>query len=239
MYGANPVSMNKSRKFAAHLIIIAILMAFSGPLLAQEEEEEGTGMYLEQPKLFYGGLIAGANFSQVDGDFFAGYHKSGINIGAIVYSELAKHVAVSMEILYAQKGSRSVMPRAQPTITIVKYGIKANYAEIPVMINYFDKRKSHFGVGLSYGRLVNSSETVTIDTNGSLREVDFNSKYPFKKDALDILAGAQLHLWKGLFLNVRFQYSLIPVRTQLPPAEYARANQYNNLWVVRLMYLLK
>ena len=107
------------------------------------------------------------------------------------------------------------------------------------MINYFDQRKSHFGIGVSYGRLVNSKESIQIDTNNTMKNLDFNILYPFKKDAFDFVAGAELHLVKGLFMNVRFQYSLLPIRTQLPPPAYARADQYSNVWTLRLMYLLK
>jgi len=243
-YGAYPVSMNKSRKFAALILITIILSLFSGIARAQDDEgDEDHGLYIEQPKVFYGGLVAGANFAQVDGDYFAGYHKIGLNVGGIVYTQLAKHVAISMEILYSQKGSKSNLAQvspANPNITMIKYGIKANYAEVPIMINYFDKRKSHFGVGVSYGRLVNSTESVeTIDSSRTISYPDFNTLYPFKKDAFDFIAGAELHLWKGLFLNIRFQYSIIPIRTTLPPPTYARADQYSNLWAVRLMYLLK
>jgi len=235
--------MNKSRKFAALLIITVILTAFSGVARAQEEEDDDDhGLYLAQRQLFYGGLLAGANFAQVDGDYFAGYHKIGANVGGIVYAQLAKHVALSLEILYSEKGSKSFGPEFspyKPSITILKYGISANYAEVPVMINYFDKRKSHFGVGFSYSRLVGSNETIQIDSINNRSTLDFNDKYPFKKDAFDFLAGVDLHLVKGLFLNVRFQYSIVPIRTELPPPTYARADQYSNLWVARLMYLLK
>ena len=146
-----------------------------------------------------------------------------------------------MEILYSQKGSKSARPKASLTLPdtyITKYGIALNYAEVPVMINYFDKRKSHFGVGVSYGRLVSSSENLQIDSLNIKRSIDFKNKYPFNPNALDLLAGFELHLWKGLFLNVRFQYSLMPVRKDVPP-DYARSTQSNNLWVMRLMYLVK
>jgi len=237
--------MNKSRKFAALLIITVILTAFSGIVRAQDDDDgEDHGLYIEQPKVFYGGLVAGANFAQVDGDYFAGYHKIGLNVGGIVYTQLAKHVAVSLEILYSQKGSSTKFGEFSPYNTkvfIVNYGIVANYAEIPVMINYFDKRKSHFGIGVSYGRLVNGNETVSakLDSVSSVITPYGNTQYPFKKDAFDFLAGVDLHLWKGLFLNIRFQYSLVPIRSELPPPTYARADQYSNLWAVRLMYLLK
>jgi len=242
-YGPDSVSMNKSRKFTALILITIILSLFSGTVLAQDEDDdEPHGLYLPEQRVFYGGLIAGANFAQVDGDYFAGYHKIGLNAGGIVYAQLRKHVALSLEILYSQKGSKSNLGEPSPnnaTIFIVKYGISANYAEIPVMINYFDKRRSHFGIGVSYGRLVSSSENITVADSSTVKNLNFNTLYPFKTNAFDFLAGVELHLVKGLFLNIRFQYSMIPIRTQIPPPDYARADQYSNLWVVRLMYLLK
>jgi Outer membrane protein beta-barrel domain len=235
--------MNKSRKFAALILITLISTAFPGLVRAQDEEDdEPHGLYVEKPRVFYGGLIVGANFAQVDGDYFAGYRKVGLNVGGIEYAQLAKHVALSLEILYSQKGSKSDGAQISPyngNVLILNYGISANYAEIPVMINYFDKRRSHFGIGVSYSRLVSSNETVTADSNNVIYHPDFNQAYPFKKDEFDVLAGVELHLWKGLFLNMRFQYSMTPIRTQIPPPTYARADQYNNMWAVRLMYLLK
>jgi len=235
--------MNKSRKLTALLIIAVILIVFPAFVRAQEkEEDEPQGMYIEQPRVFYGGLVAGANFSQVDGDYYAGYDKVGLNVGGIVYAQLKKHLALSLEILYSEKGSKSTGPQPDPVTTkilVTKYGIKANYAEIPVMINYFDKRKSHFGVGVSYSRLVSSNETLQIDTFITPVNINLNNQYPFKQNAFDFLVGVDLHLVAGLFLNVRFQYSIVPIRTNLPPIDYARADQFNNLWVVRVMYLLK
>ena len=234
--------MNKSRKFAALIIIAVFLIAFTGTTYAQEEDDgEPHGLYVERPKVFRGGAVVGANFAQVDGDYFAGYHKIGLNAGGIVYAQLAKRVALSMELLYSQKGSKSNI--GEPSLTlqnvfIAKYGISANYIELPIMINYFDKRKSHAGIGVSYSRLINSKETLQIDSNNVIKDIDLNNKYPFVANNFDFLAGVDLNLWKGLFLNIRFQYSIIPIRTDIPP-NYSRADQYNNLWVVRLMYLLK
>ena len=223
---------------------MGILSLFPGTIHAQDEEDddEPHGLYLPEKRIFYGGLIGGANFAQVDGDYFAGYHKVGFNGGGIMYAQLAKHVALSLEILYTQRGSKSSIGEPSPAnahVYIMKYGINVNYAEIPLMINYFDKRRSHFGIGVSYGRMVNSSESITVDSNGKVKNLDFNVNYPFKKDAFDFVSGAEMHLWKGLFLNIKFQYSIVPIRTQLPPPDYARANQYSNMWSVRLMYLLK
>lgn len=223
--------MDKSRKFTPLILIALILIAFSTPVLAQKNDYDP-----ENPRIFYAGLIGGANFSQVDGDNFAGYRKIGVNAGAIGYVQLRKHIALSWELLYSQKGSRSDMWKLSTTDTtvwITDYKIKLNYAEIPVMLNYFDKRRSHAGIGVSYSRLVNATETIETDP---ATKIDL-TKYPFRKDNFDVVAGVELHLWQGLFLNVRFQYSLVPVREVSPPGFSRAQKQYNNLWTVRLMYL--
>lgn len=190
--------------------------------------------YLENERTFYGGVLAGVNLTQVDGDNFAGYHKVGANVGGIAYIKFDEHLAASMEILYSQKGSRATdaQPIA-PGLFITNYDINLNYAEVPILFNYFDKRKSHFGGGISYSRLAGSSEHLTIEPAPN-PPIDV-SKYPFKKSDYNLVLAGNLHMWKGLFLNVRFQYSLVSIRSKTPV--YTRADQFSNLWVIRLMYL--
>ncbi len=189
--------------------------------------------YYENERTFYGGLIAGGNFTQVDGDNFAGYHKTGFNLGGIVYTKLDEHVAASMEVLYVQKGARSKgFYTVNPGMYITDYGITLNYAEVPIMLNYFDKRKSHFGSGFSYARLGTSKEHITtVPTN----TVNLND-YPFKKNDYNFVLSGNLHCWKGLFLNMRFQYSLVSIRNNTPQ-NYSRGQQFNNTYCLRLMYL--
>ena len=230
--------MNKSRKFAALITITIIIMSFCTAAFAQTdaEEDEPHGLYIEKPKLFSVGIVAGTNFAQVDGDNYAGYRKVGANVGGIGHIRLYRHLSFSFEMLYTQKGAKSDILRystLDSSTVALKYGIKLNYAEIPLMINYFDKRKSHFNVGISIGRLLNSTETLVTNP-----VVNINlDNYPFKKVSYDLVAGADLHLWKGLFFNVRFAYSLAPIRTNTPPGFSRATKQYSNLWTVRLMYL--
>jgi len=193
--------------------------------------------YVEDPRTFYGGLLVGGNFTQVDGDRFAGYHKVGLNVGGIVYAQFAEHVAGSIEILFSQKGSRAhkTQPTTSQAYNILKYNIDLNYAEVPIMINYFDKRKSHFGAGFSYSQLISTKETVETDPPFPTTTIKLED-YPFQKMDINFLIGFNLHLVKGLFLNGRFQYSVVPIRKNVYP-EFGRNEQFNNMWVMRLMYL--
>ena len=193
--------------------------------------------YEEVPRTFYGGLLAGANFTQVDGDRYAGYHKVGINAGGIMYMHLSGHLAASVEILFSQKGSRANKPQesADGSFVISKYDINLNYAEVPIQLNYFDRRKSHFGAGFSISRLITAKES---GESSQVVPTDFD-KYAFRKMDYNFIIGGSLHLWQGFFLNARFQYSLASIRDKdnLPPGWAGRSQQFNNMWTVRLMYL--
>jgi hypothetical protein len=211
-------------------------------LLTKAAAQNPDSYYEEIPRTFYGGLVAGANFSQVDGDNYAGYRKVGINVGGIVYTKFDEHLAASIEILFSQKGSRGHYDQQNNQGIIVQgYNIKLNYAEVPLQLCYFDKRRSHFGGGISIARLVSVKEEGKLINSPNNEQVDFD-KYPFKKMDYNFILGGSLHIWQGLFLNARFQYSLVPVRKgaigdKLPPYYSGREEQYNNMWTVRIMYL--
>lgn len=221
--------MDKIREFGAILILGGLFSLYSVPSSAQS-------YYEDIPRTFYGGVVAGANFSQVDGDRFAGYHKVGMNLGGIVYTQFAPNLAVSMEILYSQKGSRAHKAQLSTTQAYVvqSHRIRLDYAEVPIMLCYFDKRKSHFGLGFSYSQLIQNREDVK--TNPDFPVALLEEEFPFRKMDINFLIGGSLKLYQGLFLNLRFQYSMVPIRTKVHP-ELGRQEQFSNLYALRLMYL--
>lgn len=218
----------------------ALALASALLLLAPATRAQNPDSYYEEtPRTFYGGLLAGANFTQLDGDNYAGYHKVGLNLGGIVYTRLDEHLAASIEILYSQKGAHSNREQMVNNGYIFNYDVRLNYAEVPLQLNYFDRRRSHFGAGIAIARLVSVKEEGRAITPGTT--VKFED-YPFRKMDYNFVIGGSLHLWKGLFFNARFQYSLLPVRkgtigNELPPFFAGRGEQYNNVWTVRMMYL--
>lgn len=227
--------MAKNRKIRALIIIGLLLVGIQGKTYAQS-------YYIEQERTFSAGAVFGTNFTQIDGDQYAGYHNIGLNFGGIVYAKFSRSVSASMELLYSQKGCKShkTTPSNSYKYYITDYNAKLNYVEIPFMIQYSDKRNSHIGIGASFAQLLGTTESgkLTEDTLGQQPiAVDFED-YPFKKFDINILVGGTLHLYKGLYLNLRYQYSLMPIRTNIPP-EYGRDKQYNNMWTLRLMYLFE
>lgn len=214
------------RKLTFALLLSLICAGFR--LHAQEEY----AMY--ENRTFYGGLIGGVNLTQIDGDNFAGYSRKGMNVGGVVFFKMDEHIAGSIEVLLSQKGSVSKEPQLLAAgYYILKYGADLTYGEIPIMINYFDDHKNHFGAGFSYSRLGTSNEYIT--TNPPQTTPLDQTKYPFRKSDYQILLGGSAHLYKGLFLNLRFQYSLLSIRDNIP--NITKGAQYNNMWTIRFMYL--
>lgn len=193
----------------------------------------------ENERLFGAGITVGTNFTQVDGDNFAGYHKVGIAAGAILYINLGTPVALSMELLYAQKGARAGLnqlpkPFNDKSGFLTDYKIQLNYAEVPILINYFDQKKNNFGAGFSMSYLGSSKETYR-DGNGAIFEQDAKL-FPFKKYDFNFVLNGAAHIWKGLNIGLRFQYSLINVR-DLSNYLTGRQQQFNNLVSTRLSYI--
>ncbi len=83
-----------------------------------------------------GGVIFGINASQIDGDDYAGYHKVGLNLGFYGSIPVSKVFFFSTEILYSQKGSKSPTYEGLP----LEYQINLQYAEIPVLFHFQDKK---------------------------------------------------------------------------------------------------
>lgn len=193
--------------------------------------------YEPEPKVFSGGLILGANFTQVDGDTYFGYHKVGLNAGGVVYVRFTRVFGASMELIYSQKGSRGESVLESPAIGtyVSKYFMNVNYAEVPVTLHII----SHgidVEAGVSYARLINSSEWVEADQPVTIDPV-LNR---FNTSDFEYIFGIGRKVYKRLYANIRFQYSITSIR---PPERipigygYSDAGQFNNLFNLRLMYM--
>lgn len=204
----------------------------------------------------YGALSAGMNLSQVDGDEEYGYKKVGFNGGPSVIIPLGpkKNWSATMELLFSMKGSRqkSEYPAYTDSIPVdsVNYydGYKLNldYVEIPLLVHYTDKKIIAAGAGFSYGQRVGYKELedhndAVNDPPDGWRTMDSASTY--KNFDLSVLADVKIRLWKRLWLNGRFSYSLIPIRERVfsvpatPVDKTWERKQYNNVITIRLTYV--
>lgn len=188
---------------------------------------------------FVAGPLAGMSFSQVDGDFHAGFHKPGINIGGFVYRPISENWDIQMEIAYTQKGSRKKPNYDNNDYT--DYEINLQYIQIPLLAKFHYKSFSA-EAGVSIGSLLASEEL----WEGSPLVSD--DEVPFKDMEYATLFGVNYHINKRLWVNVRWSYSInrirIPYNGEIPiyePKKHwlsRKTGQYNNNVLVSVYFAL-
>lgn len=210
---------------------------------------------------FIGSVIAGANFAQIEGDDVHGYYKIGFNggLGLTLPVDHKQRWQVSLEMLYSMKGARkhcqpgyfnldnygpsmfTDVDWSVPFDSTIKCDITLHYVQIPVMMRYEDYYSGcSFGVGFAWSRLVGVKEIY----NGYARTTTARSG-TYKTSDWSVIADMNIRLYKNLNLNIRFEYSLVPIREeqfvyllndqpQNPVVETHKF--YNNMLSARLIY---
>ncbi len=184
-------------------------------------------------QIIKGQAIAGFNLSQVDGDEVYGFKRIGANFGAGAMIPFGKNWDVSIEATFNQKGA---FQKAQYNDSLNgAYKLRLNYVEIPVLIHYTDKDFISAGVGVSFGRLVGVNEwehDVKTDT-------DLNSG-TYDQNDFCFVGDLRLRAYGPLIVNLRYQYSLVKIRTReftnLAGDTWER-DQFNNVISFRLIYM--
>jgi len=174
---------------------------------------------------FGGGLFAGLSASQLDGDNWGGYNKAGISFGIYTNAKLNNYVDVQLELKYIQKGSKS-----DEETDNVFYHSKLNYIELPIFLKYKFLGRFSANVGVAAGYLQKATENKD-------RIGDEPAKPPFDKFEFSGLAGLEYQLTDNLFFNLRFNYSMLPIRSH--PGDqvyYLNRGQYNNVLTFAVYY---
>jgi hypothetical protein len=219
------------------IFLLVSIVSSSNALFAQQSREERALYFTDETeKRFYGGIVAGVNMCQVDGDGLSGFHRVGLNIGGVVKWQIHPKVVTDVEMLFSQKGSKSVSQNANGNIGsyFEFYDIKLNYAEVPIIFNYLINKKYQVGLGASYNALIGSKETY--ETPYGITEFD-PELFKFNSNNVDLMF--QLTgVFSGWVLGFRIQYSVTPIRkAYYVPQNLGGGNQYNRIVALRLGYL--
>lgn len=156
-------------------------------------------------------LTAGVCGTQVDGDSYGGYNKLGYVAGVHANRKMAEKTEFSIGLSYVQKGSRSNATNQNPYF----YVLRLHYVEVPWMFIYNYKNKYRFEGGVSGAYLFNSYEANSqIGTyKGALKKYDF---------CYNLGVGYKLN--EKVFFNLRYNYSLLPIR------DYQHNVYLGNFW---------
>ncbi len=176
---------------------------------------------------FDGGILAGFNATQVEGDTYKGYNKPGIVAGAYVETDFAPAVFAAMEIKFSQKGARKKSTQKDPEI----YIMRLNYVEMPVYVAFRTNERGSIIGGLSTGFLLSGKE---FNIDGEFPPQD---QQPFKKIDLQPFIGFQFDFLENVKADLRFAFSVLPVRGKpINTNYYWQNNQFNNVITLALYY---
>ncbi|MBQ9312307.1 MAG: PorT family protein [Bacteroidales bacterium] len=202
-------------------------------------------------QVFKGFVSLGGNISQIDGDEVYGFKKVAFTggIGAMMPFNVDKPndgFQFSMEINYSRRGAKQ-STWGDPFI----YNATLDYADIPFLLHWADKKGGiTLGAGIQYGRLVHYSESwVLPDTMIRGNDRPTTTKASFLKNDWAVIGDLRFTLWQKFKLDIRYQYSLTPIRKGFEfNNSYAVDDDvnyrtwkrdYKNNWVtVKLIYVI-
>lgn len=205
------------------VIILFLLCGTLHTLSAQKgDNEEG---------IFTASIIAGANFSQIDGDEDGAYSKVGFNGGARGGVRFGDRMELCTEILFSQKGSY---------IKSIDKTYHLDYMEVPLLFYYKDweaedKNNRKYmrvmiGGGLSYSRLLNA----TVKQYGNVLEDGQPGFAKFLSNDLMFMLDANIFFTRNWGINVRWARSILTIVER--PIRQNISYAINRSIVVRVLF---
>lgn len=212
------------------LSILFICITIASQLLGQNDgnitKRKG---YIPEEQIIQPSIILGFNTTQVEGDQLSGFRKFGANAGAGAFIRLPKSFAVKFEILYSQKGSKSSATEAASRLS-GPYKLILDYIDVPVTVNYIDKDRAIFGVGIVLSNLIRNKET--------LGGVELNSD--FRRFGADVLVDITFLIKRRYGLNFRYTYGVMNfMNTADLMSPLRNGTPHHNVLTMRFMYIFR
>lgn len=186
---------------------------------------------------FGGGFKGGIVASEVSGDNMAGPNKLGYFGSAFTFLPLGSYAYIQGEVMYIQKGSRSVPNKHN---SYYDYRFSLQYVEIPLLyvqdmsrfttVSYLSRLLLHGGLSVSFLTQYEESE------DGYTLPSDSNT---YNLAELNLLLGLSYPISEVLFFNIGYSNSITPIRPHASgETAWNNYGQYNTLWTFSLSYVI-
>ncbi len=179
---------------------------------------------------FSGGLFAGVNFSQIDGDYQQGYLKKMFGGGVRASMILGRNFDIGTELMYNGRGAE---PSASDfTDKNPAFSMTMHYAEAALMANFhFDQNEAGFNqktiqIGLSYGRLLQSTNLVTKQQVVDSLQTKLFLQENLKNADVNFIVGFAYRFTPKIGIQVRHSYSLTPFFERVLPIQRSPQREY-------------
>ncbi|HOG20069.1 MAG TPA: porin family protein [Salinivirgaceae bacterium] len=195
------------RYFVTTAVLFSSILCFNVTLKAQHPFEFGFSL--------------GAITSQVDGDSYGGYNKSGLHGGAWVSRRFGENFAYMLEIAYRQKGSKSSFNANDEELDY--YRLRLNYVEVPITLRYHYKRYL-FDISAGIAYLTKGKEEGYIYGFWQSSDITEFNDFDFV-----VAAGIGFNINEYWSIKARFTYSVFDAaKKYIPPKPVKYNGQFNN-----------
>ena len=110
-----------------------------------------------------------------------------------------------------------------------------------MIVHFTDKRFIAGGLGFQYGQLVGVTEYEDYNDNRGFARSTTTLQGPYTRADIQALADVRIRIYRGFWFNVRYSYSILPIRTRefVNPffGDTWLRKQYNNVISLRLVYI--
>ena len=197
-----------------------------------------------QAQRIHGFVSSGITLSQIEGDELKSYSKWGYSggVGAIAGFDRYGTWNMSLEALFTQRSSYN--GSGDP----YSLALRLDYVYIPLLVHYRDPWGGMLlGLGLCYSRLVQQpSGKMRYDPTYFFPDTNDMS---FLNNDLQAVVDIRFPVWRGLWFNTRWNYSLLAVKRDWEFTEFRGTNPdgspraitwknncYNNSLTFRLIW---
>lgn len=214
--------------------------------------------FSSQAQVVKGAVFGGLNLTQVEGDEVYGFKRAGAHVGAAAILPFTERWSLTLETLYSMEGASQRATKGDQWIDAMTdpvtgkkvnpyndldtfmingaYNLHLNYVRIPLIVHYTD-RAFALGAGFQYGRLVGVKEV-----EQRIYDMTSVADTAYNKNDFNVLVDARVRLYKGLFFNIRWSYSLAKIRERtfynIYNTETFDRKQYNHALTFRLMWII-
>ncbi|MEM6262349.1 MAG: outer membrane beta-barrel protein [Bacteroidota bacterium] len=175
-----------------------------------------------------GGLSAGFNTSQIDGDGFGGFYKVGASLGGYVYYDIFNNLRFQVDLLYDQVGS---------SWRNNEINYRVNYFSVPVLLNLnipIQIGASEFEIGFHGG----PSFGILLGAEDVLNEQDFTDEL----NSLEVrmVGGGSFNFTERFAFLLRYGYSISNLAAGSPSSALFPENvgPFNNVVTFSFRYEL-
>ncbi len=154
---------------------------------------------------FHGGIVAGLNGGQIDGDTQRGFKKVGILAGMFVDYPISERLTVGAEIYYIGKGAVKKTELADGTV-YEEFKTVLNYIEVPFLLRYKAFEKIWISAGIAPSYLINNKLY-----EGGVQRID--NYYPLRDYDIEPMIQADFRFFKKLGISLRYSFSVVTIRS--------------------------